>query len=379
MNLKESDLYIPMSVSPSISVPSLAIGALTGIAAFYSFTRLFPSVSSSNVNKPPVVVTVTGAAGQIGYSLLFSIASGRMLGPDQPVELRLLDLKQMEGVLKGIVMELDDCAYPLLHKAVATSDLKEAFQGCQIALLVGARPRGPGMDRRDLLKANASIFEEQGKALNDFADRKVKILVVGNPANTNALICMTHAPALPRSSFSAMTRLDQNRAVAQLSKRLNTQIHEIQNVAIWGNHSNTQYPDVNQAIRKEKNGRETSIRQAVGDDEWLNGEFIKTVQMRGGAIIQALNKSSAASAANAAIEHVRDWVLGTKPGQFVSMGVLSDGSYCVPPGLIFSFPVECKNGEWKIVQGLKIDEFSKQKLIATTEELQQERKDALGI
>jgi malate dehydrogenase len=300
------------------------------------------------------------------------------LGPDQPVELRLLDLKPMEAVLRGVIMELEDCAFPLLTKVTGTSDVKEAFDGCEIALLVGARPRGPGMDRRDLLKANAAIFEDQGKAIDQFANRNVKVLVVGNPANTNALIAMTHAPSIPRSSFTAMTRLDQNRAVAQLAKRLQVPTHALKNVYIWGNHSNTQYPDVNHAAVRDDKGAEKAIRSAVQDEEWLNGEFIKTVQMRGGAIIQALGKSSAASAANAAVEHVRDWVLGTRPGEYVSMGVVSDGSYGVPPGIIFSFPVECKDGEWKIVQGLNIDEFSKQKLVATADELIQERKDALG-
>ena len=263
---------------------------------------------------------------------------------------------------------------------VGTADYREAFEGCDVALLIGARPRGPGMDRKDLLKANAAIFEGQGKALDQYASRNVKVLVVGNPANTNALITKHYAPSLPASAFTAMTRLDQNRAKAQIAKRAGVSVGQVRNVVIWGNHSNTQYPDVNHATVGSSSAATRSVREAVSDDAWLQGDYIKTVQSRGAAIIEAMKKSSAASAANAAVEHVHDWLLGTADGEFVSMGVISDGnSYGVESNLCFSFPVTCQAGEWKIVDGLSMDAFSKSKLQATQDELMQERKDALGL
>jgi len=261
---------------------------------------------------------------------------------------------------------------------VGTSDYKEAFDGCQVALLVGARPRGPGMDRKDLLKANAAIFEGQGKALDLYASRDVKVLVVGNPANTNALIARHFAPSLPATAFTAMTRLDQNRARAQIAKRAQVSVGSVKKVVIWGNHSNTQYPDINHGVIETGSGSK-AVKEVINDNAWVQGEFIKTVQTRGAAIIDALKKSSAASAANAVVEHMRDWCLGTPEGEWASMAVISDGNkYGVPDNLCFSFPVTCKNGEWKIVEGLTIDEFSRAKLVATADELAQERKDALG-
>ncbi len=316
----------------------------------------------------PVRVAVTGAAGQIGYSLLFRIASGALLGPEQPVILQLLEITPALGALDGVAMELDDCAFPLLAGIVKTDDANVAFKDADIALLVGSRPRTKGMERGDLLEANGAIFTVQGKALSDNAKPSVKVLVVGNPANTNALIAMNNAPNIPNEQFTAMTRLDHNRAMAQLATKTGSTVNDITKMTIWGNHSATQYPDL---FHAEVNG--TSAAAVVGDQAWLEGDFIPTVQKRGAAIIEARGASSAASAANAAIDHVRDWVAGTPEGDWVSMAVPSDGSYGVPAGLMSSFPCTTKDGVWSIVQGLDIDEFSRARIDASVAELAEER------
>ncbi|MFZ9017136.1 MAG: malate dehydrogenase [Ilumatobacteraceae bacterium] len=316
----------------------------------------------------PVRVAVTGAAGQIGYSLLFRIASGSMLGPDTPVVLQLLEITPALGALEGVRMELDDCAFPLLADVVCTDDADTAFGDADVALLVGAMPRKDGMDRSDLLSANGGIFKPQGQALSRSAKRDVKVLVVGNPANTNALIAMSNAADLAPKQFTAMTRLDHNRAISQLAARLGVSVNAVKKMTIWGNHSNTQYPDL---FHCEVDGR--SAYEAVGDHDWYDQTYIPTVATRGGAIIKARGASSAASAANAAVDHVRSWVLGTPDGDWVSMGVPSDGSYGVPEGIMSSFPCTCSNGEWSIVQGLEIDEYSRAKIDATAAELMAER------
>ncbi len=319
--------------------------------------------------KDPVRVAVTGAAGQIGYALLFRIASGQMLGDDQPVILHLLEIPQAVGALDGVRMELEDCAFPLLAGVVPTDDPARAFGGVNYALLVGAMPRKEGMERADLLNANGAIFTVQGKALSDGAADDVRVLVVGNPANTNALIAMNNAPDVPAERFTAMTRLDHNRAKAQLAAKAGATVADVTRMTIWGNHSATQYPDV---FHAEVAG--TPGFEAVGGDQaWLEGEFIPTVQQRGAAIIKARGLSSAASAANAAIDHVRDWALGTPPGDWVSMAVPSDGSYDVPKGLISGFPVTCSGGSYEIVAGLDIDEFSRGRIDASVAELGAER------
>ena len=317
--------------------------------------------------KSPVRVTVTGAAGQISYSLLFRIAAGEMLGPDQPVILQMLEIPPALEALKGVAMELDDCAFPLLAGLVCTDDPIIAFKDSDFALLVGARPRGPGMERKDLLEANAAIFSVQGKAINENASRDIKVLVVGNPANTNALIAQRNAPDIDPRQFTAMTRLDQNRAMTQLAQKTGTTINDVTKMTIWGNHSSTQYPDLYHALI---NG-EVAINKV--DQSWYEGTFIPEVQQRGAAIIKARGASSAASAANAAIFHMRDWALGTPENDWVSMGVYSDGSYGIEEGLIYSFPCVCKDGNWEIVQGIEIDEFSKTKMVATETELKEER------
>lgn len=301
-----------------------------------------------------------------------------MLGPDQPIDLRLLDLPAMIEKVKGVEMEVSDCAFPLLTSVTSTSDYKTAFQDVQVALLIGAKPRGPGMERKDLLSANAAIFAGQGKALSQFANRDVKVLVVGNPANTNALICMKNAPNIPRENFTAMTRLDQNRATGLIAERLRVSVPSVKNVVVWGNHSSTQYPDVNQAIVENfpQKGVSVSVRAAVKDDAWLNGAFIKTVQTRGAAIIKARGQSSAASAANAAVDHIRSWLLGTAPGEVVSMGVVSNGEYGAPKDINYSFPCTCAGGKWTIVQGLRLDDHSKKLMKITADELLEERRDA---
>jgi malate dehydrogenase len=316
----------------------------------------------------PARVTVTGAAGQIGYSLLFRIASGQLLGPDRPVLLQMLDITPAMDALRGVAMELEDCAFPLLAGMVCTDDPSEAFDGANVALLVGARPRSKGMERKDLLEANGAIFTVQGKALAEHAADDVRVLVVGNPANTNCLIAMNNAPSIPRERFTAMTRLDHNRAKAQLAAKTGASVNDIRKMTIWGNHSATQYPDL---FHCEVGGR--SAVEVVGDQRWIEEEFIPTVQQRGAKIIEARGLSSAASAANAALDHVRDWVLGTPEGDWVSMAVPSDGSYGVPEGLVSSFPVTCAGGEYRIVQGLEIDDFSRARIDASVAELVEER------
>ena len=315
--------------------------------------------------KDPVRVTITGAAGQIGYALLFRVASGAMLGNDQPVILQLLEITPALDAVKGVVMELDDCAFPLLQEVLYTDNANVAFKDADYALLVGSRPRGPGMERKDLLEANAAIFSVQGKALNDNASRDVKVLVVGNPANTNALIAQRNAPDLSARNFTAMTRLDHNRAMAQLAAKAGKHVSEIDGLCIWGNHSATQYPDIHRASVAGEGA------MSMIDMDWYTADFIPTVQQRGAAIIEARGASSAASAANAAIDHMRDWVLGTD--SVVSMGVYSDGSYGVAEGLIYSFPVTCQGGDWSIVQGVEINGFSQEKIDATETELTEER------
>jgi len=324
--------------------------------------------------KSPVRVAVTGAAGQIGYSLLFRIASGEMLGKDQPVILQMLEIpdEKAQKALKGVMMELDDCAFPLLHGMVPSSDPMVAFKDADIALLVGARPRGPGMERKDLLDANGKIFAPQGKALDAVASRKVKVLVVGNPANTNCLIAMKNAPGLKPSQFTAMMRLDHNRAVSQIAQKIGRPVAAVRKVTVWGNHSATQYPDLFQA---EAGGKK--IWPLIDDPDWLERTFIPTVQKRGAAIIEARGLSSAASAANAAVEHVRDWVRGTRAGDWVSMGIPSDGSYGIPEGVIYGYPVTCKSGRYKIVKGIALSDFSRARMSATLKELHEER-DSIG-
>jgi malate dehydrogenase len=315
-------------------------------------------------------VAVTGAAGQIGYSLCTRIASGEMLGKDQPVILQLLEIpdEKAQKALKGVMMELDDCAFPLLHGMVAASDPVVAFKDVDVALLVGARPRGPGMERKDLLEANGKIFAPQGKALSDGASRKVKVLVVGNPANTNCLIAMRNAPALKPSNFSSMMRLDHNRALTQIAQKVRMPVTAIKKVTVWGNHSATQYPDLFQATAGGK-----KAWPLINDQAWLENTFIPVIQKRGAAIIEARGLSSAASAANAAIDHVRDWVKGTKAGDWTSMGIPSDGSYGIPEGVLYGYPVTCKNGGYKIVKGLDVSEFSRGRMVATLKELHEER------
>jgi malate dehydrogenase len=319
--------------------------------------------------KSPVRVAVTGAAGQIGYALLFRIASGRMLGEDQPVVLQLLEIPQAVGALEGVKMELDDCAFPLLADVVCTDDPLVAFGDANYALLVGAMPRKEGMERADLLDANGKIFTVQGKALSDAAAADIRILVVGNPANTNALIAQRNAPNIPAGRFTAMTRLDHNRAMAQLAARAGAAVGDVTKMTIWGNHSATQYPDV---FHAEVAGK-PAFDAAGGDQAWLESDFIPTVQQRGAAVIKARGASSAASAANAAIEHVRSWSLGTPEGDWVSMAVPSDGSYDVPEGLISSFPCTCRDGQYRIVPGLDLDDFSRARIDASVAELATER------
>ena len=322
------------------------------------------------MTQAPVKVAVTGAAGQIGYSLLFRIASGELLGPDQPVELRLLEITPALKALEGVVMELDDCAFPLLSKVVIGDDANKVFDGANLAMLVGARPRTAGMERGDLLSANGAIFTAQGKALNAVAADDIKILVTGNPANTNALIAQSNAPDIPAERFNALTRLDHNRAISQVAAKLGVPVTEVKKLTIWGNHSATQYPDLFNATVAGKNAAE-----AVNDEAWIENDFIPTVAKRGAAIIAARGSSSAASAANATIEHMHDWVLGTPEGDWVSMAVPSDGSYGVPEGVISSFPCTVSaDGVYSIVQGLSINDFSRAKIDASVAELVDEKK-----
>ena len=326
------------------------------------------------MSTTPLKVAVTGAAGQIGYSLLFRLASGSLLGPDRPIELRLLEIEPALKALEGVVMELDDCAFPLLSGVQIGSDANKIFDGVNLALLVGARPRGPGMERSDLLEANGAIFTAQGKALNSVAASDVRVGVTGNPANTNALIAMTNAPDIPKERFSALTRLDHNRAISQLSKKTGAAVTDIKKVTIWGNHSASQYPDIFHAEVGGKNAAEV-----VNDQAWIENDFIPTVAKRGAAIIDARGASSAASAASATVNAARDWLLGSPAGDWVSMAVVSDGSYGVPEGLISSFPVTTSGGDWSIVQGLEINDFSRAKIDASTAELAEEREAVTGL
>ena len=324
--------------------------------------------------KDPVRVAVTGAAGQIGYSLLFRIASGSMLGPDQPVILQMLEIEPALGALAGVKMELDDCAFPLLAGTVETSDANEAFNGADYALLVGSMPRKAGMERSDLLEANGGIFTGQGKALSDTANSSVKVLVVGNPANTNCLIAMNNAPNIADAQFTAMTRLDHNRAIAQLAQKTGASVNDIRRMTIWGNHSATQYPDL---FHAEVNGQNAAAM--VNDQQWLENEFIPTVQQRGAAIIDARGASSAASAASAAVDHMRNWALGTEEGDWVSMAIPSTGDYDAPEGIITSFPCTTQNGGYEVVTGLEVDDFSREKIEASWAELVEERDAVAGM
>ncbi|KAB7743656.1 malate dehydrogenase [Nostocoides sp. F2B08] len=326
------------------------------------------------MSTTPVKVAVTGAAGQIGYSLLFRIASGSLFGPDAPVELRLLEITPALKALEGVVMELDDCAFPTLAKVEIGDDPNIIFDGVNHALLVGARPRGPGMERGDLLEANGGIFAPQGKALNSVAADDVRVTVTGNPANTNALIAMSNAPDIPRERFAALTRLDHNRAISQLAAKTGVPVTDIRKMTIWGNHSATQYPDI---FHAEVSGRNAA--EVVDDEAWLAETFIPTVAKRGAAIIEARGASSAASAASATVDHARDWALGSADGDWVSMAVCSDGSYGVPEGLISSFPVTTSGGEWSIVQDLDINDFSRQRIDASVAELAEEREAVKGL
>ena len=322
------------------------------------------------MSKKPVRVAVTGAAGQIGYALLFRIASGEMLGKDQPVILQLLEIpdEKAQKALKGVMMELDDCAFPLLQGLVPASDPMVAFKDVDVALLVGARPRGPGMERKDLLEANGKIFAPQGKALDKVASRNVKVLVVGNPANTNCLIAMKNAPSLKPTQFTGMMRLDHNRAISQVAQKIGKPLSAVRKMTVWGNHSATQYPDLFQAEAEGK-----KVWPMINDQAWLEGTFIPTVQKRGAAIIEARGLSSAASAANAAVDHIRDWVAGTRDGDWVSMGIPSDGSYGIAEGVIYGYPVTCKGGQYQIVKGLEVSDFSRGRMNATLKELHEER------
>jgi len=323
----------------------------------------------------PIRVVVTGAAGQIAYSLLYPVSNGDVFGKDQPLDLVLLDIAPMMGTLEGVVMELQDCALPLLHSVIPCCDPDVAFKGADAAMLVGAMPRREGMERADLLKANAKIFDTQGKSIDQHANKNIKIVVVGNPANTNALICSKSAPSIPKQNFTCLTRLDQNRAAAQIALRAKTTADKVKNCIIWGNHSSTQYPDVNHGTCDGK-----PIREVIKDDNWLNNEFLTTVQKRGAAVIAARKLSSAMSAAKAVCDHMRDWWHGTKDGEWVSMGVPSDGSYGIPEGLIYSHPVKINPDKtYSIVQGLKIDDFSRGKMDATAKELTDERDSAFSF
>ncbi|PKI56633.1 hypothetical protein CRG98_023016 [Punica granatum] len=331
--------------------------------------------SFTHVDKEPVIVLVTGAAGQIGYALVPMIARGLMLGPDQPVILHMLDIEPAAEALEGVKMELIDAAFPLLKGVVATTDVVEACMNVNIAVMVGGFPRKEGMERKDVMSKNVAIYKAQASALEQHAAADCKVLVVANPANTNALILKEFAPSIPEKNITCLTRLDHNRALGQISERLNVPVSEVKNVIVWGNHSSTQYPDANHATIITSNG-DKSVRELVADDNWLKTEFQSIVQQRGAAIIKARKLSSALSAASAICDHMRDWVHGTSTGTWVSMGVCSDGSYGIEPGLIYSFPVSCQNGKWSIVQGLKIDEFSRAKMDATAKELIEEKSTA---
>jgi len=353
--------------------PSITTCPVTG-HGFHEVTRPW-----SRLNGTPLRVLITGAAGAIAYSLVFLIGNGNMFGSNQQVILQLLDIPQMSEALKGLHMELLDCALPLVKGIIVTTDLKEAFMGAEVAIFCGAFPRQKGMERKDLLKKNAAIFKEQGMALNEWASRDVKVLVVGNPANTNAYILIKNAPSLPRQNFTALTRLDHNRTLNQISERLKVPVEDIHNVIIWGNHSATQYPDVNQAYVENypTHGVRCPVRTAINDDGWLHGEFITSVQQRGAEVIKARKLSSAASAAHAIGCHMRDWLMGTKQGEIVSVGLLSQGWYGIPADIVYSFPVQCSEGRWNVVSGLQLDSFSKERMSITTNELLEEKSDAM--
>ncbi|KAL5229394.1 hypothetical protein ABZP36_028170, partial [Zizania latifolia] len=360
-------------VSPS-SPPTVVVAAAAAASKPLVNPRFQNLLEAPSVTmaKEPMRVLVTGAAGQIGYALVPMIARGVMLGADQPVILHMLDIPPAAEALNGVKMELVDAAFPLLKGVVATTDAVEACTGVNVAVMVGGFPRKEGMERKDVMSKNVSIYKSQASALEAHAAPNCKVLVVANPANTNALILKEFAPSIPEKNITCLTRLDHNRALGQISERLNVEVSDVKNAVIWGNHSSTQYPDVNHATVKTPNG-DKAVRELVANDEWLNTEFISTVQQRGAAIIKARKFSSAMSAASSACDHIRDWVLGTPEGTFVSMGVYSDGSYGVPAGLIYSFPVTCSGGEWTIVQGLPIDEFSRKKMDATAQELSEEK------
>lgn len=333
----------------------------------------------SQAEPQPIKVVVTGAAGQIAYSLIYIIAKGDVFGPDQPIILHLLDIPPMMGVLEGVVMEISDCALPLVRGVVPTANPAEAFNDVDAAFMVGAMPRKQGMERKDLLSANVKIFKDQGQALDKYAKKSVLVLVVGNPANTNALICSKYAPSIPKENFSAMTHLDQNRAQALIAKRLNVPVDRVKNVVIWGNHSSTQFPDAKYALVKDAGGEESSVTSAINDDCWLQTEFIKVVQTRGAAVIAARKMSSAMSAAKAAGDHMKALWQGTPEGKWVSLAVISDGSYNTPKDVIFSFPCVVKNKKWSIVPELEISDFAKQKLDITAKELVEEKEEALSV
>jgi len=343
----------------------------------YSLTKTWARLTDPR----PIRVCITGAAGQLAYSLIFMIAKGNMFGSQTEVVLQLLDIPQAAQVLKGIEMELQDCAFPLLKDVIVTTEVKTAFSLVDVALLVGAFPRQKGVERKDLLKRNAAIFQEHGKALNDYASRHVKVLVVGNPANTNCLIAKRFAPDLPSENFSALTRLDHNRAIGQIANKLKVGAKDVHNVIIWGNHSSTQYPDVTFGYVNNYPAPniKSSIRGLINNEDWVTKDFITTVQQRGAKVIEARKSSSAASAAFAIVCHIRDWLFGTPEGEMVSMAVLSDGSYNVPEGIIYSFPVTCKQGNWSIAQGLPLSELSRKMMVATANELLEEKNDAFAL
>lgn len=357
------------------------IQAIMGHVAPQGSSLSANNTAASESYKKPLNVMVSGAAGNIAYSIIMMICNGEMLGFYQPINLTLLDIKQSEGAMKGVVMEIKDCAFPLVKNLVATTDYQVAFTNCDIAMLIGSRPRGPGMVRADLLKVNGEIFKGQGAALDKYASKDCKVLVVGNPCNTNALVLMKHAPSIPRKNITAMTRLDQNRAYAQISDKIKVPLTKISGIAVYGNHSATQYPSIRHAVVHDfpYPGMKTPVQKAVNDDKWLEGEFLKTVQDRGAAIIEARKASSAASAAKAAVDHMREWCLGTPCGTVSSMGVCSDGNpYGVPEDLIYSFPCVCEAGEWKIVGGLAVDDYSRKLIDASAAELSAEKGMALS-
>ncbi|XP_010692126.3 malate dehydrogenase, cytoplasmic [Beta vulgaris subsp. vulgaris] len=350
-------------------VEKFGVVSICFICSYFLIKHIWGSVK---MEKEPTRVLVTGAAGQIGYALVPMIARGLMLGPDQPVILHMLDIEPASEALNGVKMELIDAAFPLLKGVIATTDVAEACQDINVAIMLGGFPRKEGMERKDVMSKNVTIYKAQATALEQYAADDCKVVVVANPANTNALILKEFAPSIPEKNITCLTMLDHNRALGQIAERLDVYVSDVKNVIIWGNHSATQYPDVKHAIVTSTN-KEKSVRELVNDDHWLNTEFVTTIQQRGAAIINARKLSSALSAASATCDHIRNWMLGTNKGTWISMGVCSDGSYGIEPGLIYSFPVTCKNGEWSIVQGLKVDEFSRAKMDTTENELIEEK------